>query len=164
MFQYVKTIGFLYINWIAISLVTFVYTGVLDDFGPKNWGPTSDITVFPAVSMVTYSHWVMVILFVFFNTFISSLAKNSVDPWIINKLQDDNVADLGEFAPRFIIISVMLYRVAQKINFIFFLFISLSRPDMLISQVLSESIVQFVITRSYIKRKELLNTFNYIHP
>jgi len=160
----VKRAGLAYILWV------FVATGVITATGPMS-GYFSHADLYfrqaftqtpihpdPAETSVQIESpwmWWLVALVTMTNQLASSYAKDIVDPWITTEINDDLKPTI-RFGTQRTIVFLSIYRTAEWLDYIVFLFLSLQRIDFMLLGLVADIFCRAWTTYVHLRHKLLL--------
>jgi hypothetical protein len=131
--------------WLAL-VVGGCYTLGVGDNKFLQFGPTES-TVVMGFRVDTWSRWTVVSVFCFVNTCMNEFIGNSLNPWIVNTVQDAKAPEIP-YNKLTCIIIVQLYGVYCHIMSLVGLSLLFSQIDLLFVRMAAEAVVgSFALTR-----------------
>lgn len=145
--------AYTYIIWVFIAGGSLIYFNILDEKFINAMGPNTQSSSEQNDDQLSIEKWTMVAFYTFFNHYISTYAGNIVDPWIKNEIQNDTIIEV-RFSYSKTMILIVFYQFAAWIDYILFLSISLSRLDMLLIGIFSDTLSKTYTTHIHLKHKK----------
>ena len=132
-------------TWLAVVVVCCYKMGVSDNKFLQ-FGPTQTTVVLGFV-VDTWTKWTMVTAFSFVNTCVNAFIANSLDPWIVNTVQDTKTPTIP-YSKLTCIIIVQMYSIYCHVMSLVGLSLLFSQVDILLVRMVAEVIVSsFALTR-----------------
>lgn len=134
-------------TWLAVVM----YAYGLSDSGDvqnafMNVGPSPQLVIM-GIHVDSWNKWFMVTLFAFCNTAMNEFFSNSIDPWIINTLQDEKTTEIPYSKFTCILIS-QLWNVYCHCMSLVGISLLLAQVDLLVVRIVADVLVStFAMTR-----------------
>lgn len=130
----------LMMGWLIIVLIIYAFSGATDHHGQfLHVGPSAE-TVVMGVVIDTWRKWYVLAGLAFLKTAMNEFVAASINPWIINTIQDEKTSTLPY--PKFVCLLItQLYTVYSHIMSVFGIALLLSQVDFLLLRILADLIV-----------------------
>lgn len=151
LFMDMRLISTVMVIWLAIVLIIMVEIGIFDNSSFVAFGPRKELT-FMHVSVDTQYKYNMLVGVIIVHTFISDFISDSLNPHLLNALQNTGSRYLPHTPHTYYIVTTV-YSFYCGISQLFLIFIAFAQLDLLLVRLLSDIAANFLTTTLYLQNK-----------
>jgi hypothetical protein len=152
-----KNISYIFIIWIFIIIIilTLLLTHEKDKSKLKfyKFGPSDELIIMGIIINTPFKYFLIVMLS-FINSSIRAVSHNYINPWIINKVQND-ITDKNKLNKKIVYQISIINTIYTWIDWLLYMNILLAQIDMFIYEIISDIIVSTLFNRYYMRYKSL---------
>jgi len=141
-------------TWLLIVMVCYDKSEPVGGSSFLKYGP-SNTTVIMGVHVDTWPKWGGVIAFSFVNTCMNEFISNSIDPWILNTIQDDKTKSIPYSKMECVVIT-QLYNIYCHMMSVVGISLLMSQIDVLGVRIFADLIVSTFAMRRFVRDKVVL--------
>jgi hypothetical protein len=141
-------------SWLCIVLVVYGASGVSAHHGQFLHVGPSEETVVMGIAINTWPKWYALAILAFLKTGMNEFVGASIDPWIINTVQDEKTNVLP-YAKSTCLVIVLLYQIYGHIMSVFGIALLLSQVDFLLIRMVADTIVTTFAMNRFMANKQV---------
>lgn len=151
MFVDLRVITVLMTLWLGVVILIMVEIGIFSNSKFVAFGPRKELT-FMHVSVDTQYKYGMLVAMIVIHTLISDLVGDSINPQIINALQNTSTRFIPHKTYIYYIVTTV-YAIYCSISQVFVIFIAFAQLDLLIVRLASDMLANLITTTLYLHDK-----------
>ena len=141
-------------GWLLIVMFFYNQSEPSEGSSFLQFGPHEN-TVIMGVYIDTWHKWGLVMIFTFINTCMNEFFSNSLDPWILNTIQDDKTKTIP-YSKGMCMLLTQLYNVYCHLMSVVGISLLLSQVDVLAVRIIADVLVSTFAIKRFLRDKAVV--------